>query len=312
VNWITISRKQSKHKPIPVPSLLAVPIVPPNNSKPKRQPTTNKTKSSNAQNLAQQKVIPETVTNSNKQHTTTVPTIRAQSTVKTQTSQQQKSETPSAWTTTVPEQTQVPPSSTLLATAPAFVPSSALLIPNKTNEILLLEQPSSSPYWDPNSYLLPQKPVQRPTSSFSPAPGPRCIRRPSPEPLNTSFPVYSPMSYTVGHVTSTWNEATSGRNSTESQWKYPYEEELQTSTIPDDFPLYHPFNSGASLTIGPSTLLTNGFEEHLQENDIDEMDALDKEIEDFKKCLIDHIPFDSSEKKQGNIDHHHHHFIPQS
>jgi hypothetical protein len=68
------------------------------------------------------------------------------------------------------------------------------------------------------------------------------------------------MSYTVGHVTSTWNENTSGRNSTESQWKYPYEEELQTSTIPDDFPLYDPFNSGASLTIGPSTLLTNGFE----------------------------------------------------
>jgi hypothetical protein len=117
--------------------------------------------------------------------------------------------------------------SNLLATAPAFVPSSSLLIPN---DVLPLEQPSSSLYWDPNSCLIPPGPVQRPTSSFSPAPGPRCIRRPSPEPSTTSFPAYSPMNYT-----STWNDTS------ETQWKYP------TSTIPNDFPLYDPFNSGAGL-----------------------------------------------------------------
>ncbi len=175
-------------------------------------------------------------------------------------------------------------SSTLLATAPAFVPSSSLLIPNKTNDVLPIEQPSSSLYWDPDSYLLPPGPVQRPTSSFSPAPGPRCIRRPSPEQSTTSFPVYSPMNYTIGNSTSAWND-TSERNSNETQWKYPYEEQLETSTIPNDFPLYDPFNSGAGITIPPSTILTNGFDgiRILQDNDIDEMDALDKEIEDFKK-----------------------------
>jgi len=98
VNWITISRKQSKHKSTPVPSLLSVPIVPPNNTKQKRQQTTVKTKTN-----AQQKVIPETVTNSNKQHTTTTTTVpsRVQNLVKTQCAQQQqqqKTEPPSAWT----------------------------------------------------------------------------------------------------------------------------------------------------------------------------------------------------------------------
>jgi hypothetical protein len=89
------------------------------------------------------------------------------------------------------------------------------------------------------------------------------------------------MNYTVGNSNSTWND-TSRSNSNESQWKYPYEEQLQTSTIPNDFPLYDPFNSGAGITIPPSTLITNDL--HIsQDNDIDEMDALDKEIEDFKK-----------------------------
>jgi hypothetical protein len=178
-------------------------------------------------------------------------------------------------------------SSTLLATAPAFVPSSSLLISNKTNDVLPLDQPTSSLYWDPDGYLIPPGPVQRPSSSFSPAPGPRCIRRPSPESSTSSFPAYSPMNYTIGNSTSTWND-TSIKDSNESQWKYPYEEEqqqLQTSTIPNDFPLYDPFNSGAGITIPPSTLITSGFNGmHItQDNDIDEMDALDKEIEDFKK-----------------------------
>jgi hypothetical protein len=100
VNWITISRKQSKHKPTSVPSLLAVPVIPSNNTKQKRQQTTIKTKISNTQTIAQQKVIPETVSNSNKQHTTmSVAPSRVQNSVKTQNSQQQKIETPSAWTT---------------------------------------------------------------------------------------------------------------------------------------------------------------------------------------------------------------------
>jgi hypothetical protein len=157
-----------------------------------------------------------------------------------------------------------------------------------------LENPSSSLYWDPNGYLLPPGPVQRPISSFSPAPGSlnpttsRCIQRPSSEPRTTPFPVYSPMNYTVDNPTSTWND-TPITNSNE--WKYPHEEQFQTSTIPNDFPLYDPFNSGARLTIPSSTLLNNGLEgiEHFgdlhisQNNDIDEMDAFDKEIEDFKK-----------------------------
>ncbi len=114
------------------------------------------------------------------------------------------------------------------------------------------------------------------------------------------------MNYTIGNSNSTWND-TSERNSKDPQWKYPYEEQPQPSTIPNDFPLYDPFNSGAGLTIAPSSLLTNGFEgiylkiflsmtslfcffvDQLpipQDNDVDEMDALDKEIEDFKKYII--------------------------
>ncbi len=172
--------------------------------------------------------------------------------------------------------------STLLATAPVFVPSSSLV---KSKEILPLESPSSSLYWNPDGYPLPPGPVQRPRSSFSPAPGARCIRRPSPELSITAFPGYSPMTYTVANVTSTWNE-TSGSNSTESHWKHPYEEPLSTSTTTTDFPLYDPFNSGAGLTLPPSTLLTNGFDGRpllSEAHDVDEMDALDREIEDFKK-----------------------------
>jgi hypothetical protein len=185
----------------------------------------------------------------------------------------------------------VTPPSTLLATTPAFVPSSSLLKSNQINDTLPLENPSSSLYWDPNGYLLPPGPVQRPISSFSPAPGPlstttsRCIQRPSSEPRTTSFPAYSPMNYTVDNSTSTWNDPLTTNS---NEWKYPHEEQFQTT---NDFPLYDPFNSGAGLTIPSSTLLTNGFEglEHFgdlrisQNNDINEMDAFDKEIEDFKK-----------------------------
>ncbi|CAF0831590.1 unnamed protein product [Adineta steineri] len=54
-------------------------------------------------------------------------------------------------------------------------------------------------------------------------------------------------------------------SSNQFQWEYSHDEQQpQTSTIPNDFPLYDPCNI----------------------NDVDEMDALDKEIEDFKKCYI--------------------------
>jgi hypothetical protein len=54
VNWITISRKQNKHK-TPVPSLLSVPI-PPKNTK-QKMTNTKKTMISNTSTQAQQKVI---------------------------------------------------------------------------------------------------------------------------------------------------------------------------------------------------------------------------------------------------------------
>ena len=175
--------------------------------------------------------------------------------------------------------------------------------------------PPSSIYWDPNSYRLSSSsspspssqptiippnipgPVQRPTPSFSPAPGTmnntttsRIIQRPSPEPRACSttsvpFPLYSPMNYAASNPTSTWND-TSVTNKHESQWNYPQEQQIGSSSTTNDFPLYDPFHSGAGLTI-PSTiqtpLLTNGFGVVPHDNDINEMDALDKEIEDFKK-----------------------------
>lgn len=117
-------------------------------------------------------------------------------------------------------------------------------------------------------------PVQRPNSSFSPAPGPvnnntttsRCIQRPSPEPRSCStnsvpFPLYSPMNYAVGNSNPTWTD-TSGTNTHGSQWNFPQEQQLGPSTPATDFPLYDPFHSGATLTI-PSTvqtpLLNNGY-----------------------------------------------------
>jgi len=124
------------------------------------------------------------------------------------------------------------------------------------------------------------------------------------------------MNYAVGSSTSSWND-TPVTNTHESQWNYPQEQQQQqlqlgSSTAPTDFPLYDPFHSGAGLTIPSTTqttLLPNGFsgnsihEKNLflfisfcnlkepfadlcaipQDNDINEMDALDKEIEDFKK-----------------------------
>jgi len=420
VNWITISRKQSKHKPTPpsVPSLLAAPIppvVPPTNTKLHRQQqqqqqqqqTTSNTKKTattpNASSLVQQKVIPPTVITSNvasetisnnntKQQHTTVAPPRLQNVLKNHASHQpQKVESsvlsqpavqPSLnlWTNnniseyipgmndlTIIDRiyfilylvmpspvatSSVLPPSTLLPTAPSYIPNhtpsppppslvtsipigGTSSIPSSSS--ILSEGLPSSIYWDPNSYLLPPStqstiipstvpgPVQRPNASFSPAPGTvnntttsRCIQRPSPEPRSCStnsapFPLYSPMNYAVGSSTSPWNDP-SVTNTHDSQWNYPQEQQqLGSSTTTTDFPLYDPFHSGAGLTIPSTTqttLLTNGFsgklvrinnlflfiysfcnlKEHFtdlcavpQDNDFNEMDALDKEIEDFKK-----------------------------
>jgi len=397
VNWITISRKQGKHKPTPpsVPSLLAAPIppvIPPTNTKQHRQQqVTNNTKkttsTANASPLAQQKVIPstgvtsnvtsETISNNNKQQHTTVAPPRLQNVLKNHASHQsQKVESsippqsvvqPSLnlWTNNnnihehspvippVPTSSVLPPS-TLLPTTPSYIPTHtpppqpppSLVAPiaiGGTSTIppsssILSEGLPSSIYWDPNGYLLPPSsqstiipltvpgPVQRPNSSFSPAPGTvnntttsRCIQRPSPEPRSCStnpapFPLYSPMNYAVGSSTSTWND-TPVTNTHESQWNYPQEQQQQqlgSSTNPIDFPLYDPFHSGAGLTISSTTqipLLTNGLSEHFgdicavqQDNDINEMDALDKEIEDFKKFCSESIPLEKREKVQVNID----------
>lgn len=241
VNWITISRKQGKHKPTPAPSLPAAaqstkskklppPPAPPLPN-PKAKPAT-----------AQPKVTPEIVASGNKpQH--------VQPPVKSQTRENVKA--PSAWTKPEPVPgryipslaflvmfllcVSVAPASTLLATAPVFVPSSSLA-PPKTNN-------------DPAPSTLFYNPPDHPLPSFSPAPGPlqvtmsRCIQRPTSEPRTTpSFSTYFPMNYTVGHVTASWNDTR--------------DEPSRPATIPDDYPLYDPFKSGAALTIPPSTLLT--------------------------------------------------------
>lgn len=394
VNWITISRKQGKHKPTPpsVPSLLAAPIPPvmsPSSSKPQRQPqaTTNtkKNTTANTASIAQHKVIPTAVnppnvisengSTNNKQQQNTAPP-RLQNVLKNHASHQPQKVEPSLpsvqpWAnnnnTNVYEHSpgidlpnvdfgsasffsylvmpsvispSVLSSSTLHHTAPAYVPTHTATPP----PVPIGGGPSippSSMYWDPNGYIpsspssssSPTRflastapgPVQRPNSSFSPAPGAvnnttasRCIQRPSPEPRSCStnsvpFPLYSPMNYAVGNSNSTWSE-TPATNTHESQWNYPQEQQqLGPSTPANDFPLYDPFHSGATLTI-PSTvqrpLLTNGFSgrfisyhqhspfhvftlqflEHFEDfcdvplnHEVNEMDALDKEIEDFKK-----------------------------
>ncbi|CAF0844840.1 unnamed protein product [Adineta ricciae] len=290
VNWITISRKQSKHKPSP-----SVPMP----TKPIKQQTNKKTKPTNTSTLAQPKVIPEIVQNSNKQQlpTATVVPKRVQNPVKSHA--QEKSESSSVWATL--EQPPAPSTSTLLATAPVFVPSSTLIKPNRVNDTLSLEEPSSSSlYWNPNEYH-PPGPVQRPIASFLPAPGPlsttasRCIQRPSSDSRTaTNFPEYSPMNYTVGNSTSTWNDLP-GTNTNQTPWKYSdNEKQYQTSTtIQNDFPLYDPFNSGAALNIPPSNLLNNCIGDlfanssNAQDNDADEMNALEKEIENLKKYYMD-------------------------
>jgi hypothetical protein len=197
------------------------------------------------------------------------------------------------------------PSSTLLATTPAYIPiqtasSSSLVTPAAiggassipTSLSIRPENLPSSAYWDPNGYVLPATsqstiipstapgPVQRPNSSFSPAPGSvnnttsRCIQRPSPEPRSCStntvpFPLYSPMNYAVGSSSgSAWND-TPVTNTHESQWTYPQEQQqLGSSTNSNDFPLYDPFHSGAGLTMPSSTqtLLTNEFSGKLLNN----------------------------------------------
>ncbi len=178
----------------------------------------------------------------------------------------------------------VPPSSPLVT--PIGIGGTSSIPPSSS---ILSEGLPSSMYWDSNGYLLPSSssssqstiipstvpgPVQRPSPSFSPAPGTvnnttsRCIQRPSPEPRfsstnHISFPLYSPMNYAAGSSNSTWND-TSVTNTHESQWNYLQEQQAQLglSTTSTDFPLYDPFHSGAGLNISSTTqttLLPNEF-----------------------------------------------------
>ncbi|CAF1561440.1 unnamed protein product, partial [Adineta steineri] len=96
-----------------------------------------------------------------------------------------------------------------------------------------------------------------------------------------SFSNLFTINYAMDNSNSTWNNI-SVTNSNQFHWEYSHnEQQPQTSTIPNDFPLYDPCNSNTGLNIPSSTILTHI--QILQVNDVDEMDALDKEIEDFKK-----------------------------
>lgn len=174
-------------------------------------------------------------------------------------------------------------SSTLLSPIPTVGTSS---IPPSSS--ILSEDLPMTLGWDSNNYILPSStsiqpsllssaapgPVQRPQSSFSPAPGTinnttsRCIQRPSPDSRsssisNASYSTYFPINYTGNPTTSGWSEPTIP-NTHESQWSYAQDEQQQfgLSSNSNDFPLYDPFHSGAGLTIPSSSqsqFLTNGF-----------------------------------------------------
>ncbi|CAF3759267.1 unnamed protein product [Adineta steineri] len=75
----------------------------------------------------------------------------------------------------------VKPSSTLLATVPVFIPYSSLVQPNKTNDILLIEDTTSS-YWNSNDYLS-SNPVQQHSLEL--------------RTTTSTFPTYSSMNYTM-------------------------------------------------------------------------------------------------------------------
>ncbi|CAF3414133.1 unnamed protein product [Rotaria socialis] len=310
VNWITISRKQNKHKTssTPVSSSPAASVVPSNTIQQKQRIMSTKTKITSTSILTQAKVLPSTVKSNNKpQKSITLDSPSAPSLVKNNNSQKQhkKLETSSAWTTE--EQLQVKPSSTLLATAPAFVPSSSLLFPSKVDNTLVPYEPLPMSYSDATNYPLSSNFVQRSRPLFSPAPGPtnakisRCIQRPSTETCNNSVLLHSLITEHVDNFNSTWTDSPVV-NSTESKWNYSDREKLQISTTSNNFPLYDPFNSGAKLNILPSMSSTNGLEKYLddlhipQSNDIDEMDAINKEIADLKKFYIDDAPINPCEQ----------------
>ncbi|CAF1165134.1 unnamed protein product [Rotaria magnacalcarata] len=310
VNWITISRKQNKHKTssTPVSSSPTASVVPSNTIQQKQRIMSTKTKTTSNSILTQANVLSSTVKSNNKpQKPTRLDCPSTPSLAKNCNSQKQhkKLETSSAWTPE--EQLQVKPSSTLLATAPVFVPSSSLLFPSNVDNTLVLYEPLPMSYSDATSYPLSSNSVQRSRPLFSPAPGSanakisRCIQRPSTETCNNSVPLYSLMIEHVDNFNSTWTDSPIV-NSIESKWNYSDREKLEISTTSNNFPLYDPFNSGAELNILPSMSPTNELENYLddlhipQSNDIDEMDAINKEIADFKKFYIDDAPINPREQ----------------
>ena len=256
VNWITIARKQTKPK-------VTVATTRPEQKRPQK-PTKSQSKKTSLSHppvpLLQQNVIPPTVNSqtrtSNQQKQQPPTTVPARETP-------QKRPAPSAWATVTSQEPEPgtnlsryssiryepcwmsleKPISTLMATAPAFIPS--LAFGNETSSAassLSVDDATSSLFWNPSSsHLFPlgPGPVQRPTSAAS-----RCIQRPSSEPRTSPFPQFPS------------TDQHSSSNSNESLWQYS--DDAPSSRL-DDFPLYNPFKSGADGMMPASSLLTSVF-----------------------------------------------------
>ncbi|CAF1167200.1 unnamed protein product [Adineta steineri] len=170
--------------------MLSIPDNPQPLSKRKQKAKTN-TKSGTSI-LTQQKVTPEVISNSTKQqqHNTNIPAIHVQNPV----NNHQKQAIKSSLTWSNREEIQgidylVKPSSTLLSTAPVLIPSSPLVQANKTNDILPVEDKTSSFHWNSNDYHS-SNPVQQPSSELR----------------ATTFPTYSLMNYAMDNSDPTWND----------------------------------------------------------------------------------------------------------
>lgn len=253
VNWITIARKQTKPKATAA------------TTRPEQKRPQKPTKSQSKKTLFTQPPVPLL------QQNVITPTVNSQTRTSNQPKQatvparemSQKRPAPSAWATVTTHEPEPgtnlcryssiryeycrmsleKPISTLMATAPAFIPS--LTFGNETSSAassLSVDDATSSLFWNPSSsHLFPlgPGPVQRPTSSAS-----RCIQRPSSEPRTSPFPQFPS------------TDQHSSSNSNESLWQYS--DDTPSSRL-DDFPLYNPFKSGADGMMPASSLLTSVF-----------------------------------------------------
>ncbi|CAF0803959.1 unnamed protein product, partial [Didymodactylos carnosus] len=169
--------------------------------------------------------------------------------------------------------------------------------------------------------------IQRPNSSASPNLS-HHQQTLSPQPSSTSsYPLYSPMNYAQMNGDSQspfrqWNDK-------QEQWKY--RQQLQSSAQPSSpsYPLYDPFASGIQ---NPTVqyfdsqrydqeqqqqyrrmMVKQGLiqENNMTDEDIfmprvdattDDMDVLDREIEEFKKFCLESKPLEQREKVAVNVD----------